>query len=123
MNDDFIYRALPKVPKEFAQSLYSKLSTTPGKSSQRRIFPWLGSLRWSQAAIIILSVLLLVAWSQLRLWISYVPVVDIWVVEFAKTTQDSQPAIPFVPTPLPTFDWTRTLAPEELSFFLYIPSW
>lgn len=104
MNDDFIYRALPKVPKDFAQSLYARISantlamTRPGK------YPIIKSHRLLQFAII-LGVLLLIAWSQIRLWIRYVPVGDLWVVEFSLTqpatgVQTMEP----IPTPgqLPT---------------------
>jgi hypothetical protein len=97
MNDDFIYKALPKVPRDFAQSLYEKISAARPKqlrSAQR--MP-----RRLQVALILLAVFLLVAWSQIRLWIRYVPVGDhLWVVEFALT----QPAgdiqtMEAIPTP------------------------
>lgn len=85
MNDDFIYRALPKVPKDFARSLYAKISANPPVINQPGIASRRRSLRWSQAAIIILGLLLLVAWSQIRLWIRYVPIGDLWLVEFSLT--------------------------------------
>jgi hypothetical protein len=85
MNDDFISKALPKVNKDFAESLYARISAqTPGNarqsvSSTRRI------PRKLQIALIILGVLALVAWSQMRLWILYVPIGDLWLIEFSLT--------------------------------------
>jgi hypothetical protein len=136
MNDDFIYKALPKVPKEFMQALYAKISTGAPGALWRERFALLGGLRWSQAAIIILGVLLLIAWSQIRFWIRYVPVGELWLVEFNQSTQRAQgdqPAVPFVPTPLPTpriFDPTLMSTAEMEEFLqefgrlvLYFPSW
>jgi hypothetical protein len=137
MNDDFIYRALPEVPKEFAESLYAKISTVTPALAQRGIFPGLKGLRRTQVALIALAVLLLVAWSQLRFWVRYVPVGDLWLVEFNRSTQlapGEQPAIPFVPSPLPTprfYDPTQMSTAEfeefmqELAqdYVIYIPSW
>jgi hypothetical protein len=123
MNDDFIYRALPEVPRAFAESLYTNICSDVPSHSKRRAYVRLTGLRRSQVTLIALAVLLMVAWSQLRLLIRYVPVGDLWLVEFAKTTQENQPAIPFVPTPLPTYDWNSTLAPDELTFIVYFPSW
>jgi hypothetical protein len=85
MNDDFIYRALPKVRKDFAQSLYTKISAAPrrgfrpGTYSMRRIPYRL------QVALIVLGVLILVAWSQMRFWIRYVAIGDLWLIEFSLT--------------------------------------
>jgi len=112
MNDDFIYRTLPEVPKEFAESLYKNISSDMPSRSKRGVYARLKGLRRSQVALIALGVLLLIAWSQLRLWVRYVPVGDLWLVEFAKTTQVGEPAVPFVPTPLPTHDWNN---PDEPS--------
>jgi hypothetical protein len=85
MNDDFIYEVLPEVRREFAQSLYAKISVDTNRRSQTgrnpiRVFP-----RKLQVALLILGVLLLVAWSQLRLWIRYVPIGNLWLVEFSLT--------------------------------------
>jgi hypothetical protein len=83
MNDDFIHKALPKVRKEFAQSLYTRISVNTNRSStpvSTRIVP-----RRLQAAFLILGLLLLVAWSQIRLWVRYVPIGDLWLVEFSLT--------------------------------------
>jgi hypothetical protein len=128
MNDDFIYRALPEVPKDFAQSLYTKISFDTHHQSSIR--SRIRNPRWVQVAIIILGILLLVAWSQVRLLVRYVPIGDLWLVEFARTTQiASQPVMPpFVPTSLPTpfvFDGTTmpTPDPEAGRFVLYFPSW
>jgi hypothetical protein len=100
MNDDFIYRALPEVPKDFAQSLYTKISfdTHP----QSRIRSRIRNSRWVQVAIIILGLLLLVAWSQVRLWVRYVPIGDLWLVEISHPTPSTtgqQPSIGAIPTP------------------------
>jgi len=136
MNDDFIYRALPKARKEFAESLYAKISTrTPG-ISRVGMDSRIRSRRRLQAAVILLSLLLLVAWSQIKLLIRYVPIGDLWLVEFNQTTQtipDDQSVALFVPTPLPTprfFDPTlmSTAEIEEFIqevgvFALYYPSW
>lgn len=107
MNDDFIQKALPNVRKDFAQSLYARISddTTPrfqrGSFLMRRI-----PRRW-QTALIILGLLILVAWSQIRLLIRYVPIGNFWLIEFNSLTQsvpNDQLVRPFVPTPpqLPT---------------------
>src|SRR5215211_3096956 len=96
-NDDFIYRALPEVPKEFAESLYANLSRDMPSRSRRGVYPWLKGHRRSQVALIALGVLLLIAWSQLRLLIRYVPVGDLWLVELNRSTQlapGDQPAMP-----------------------------
>lgn len=123
MNDDFIYGALPEVPKEFAQSLYKNISSDMPSQSKRGVYARLKGTRRTQVALIALGVLLLVAWSQLQLWIRYVPIGDLWLVKFGRSTQlapGDQPAIPFVPTPMPTRDWNN---PSELLRFIYLPSW
>lgn len=84
MNDDFIYKALPDVRKDFAESLYATISA-PSLAAQQKRTLRIGNLRWSQAAMIVLGLLLLVAWSQIRLWIRYVPIGDLWLVEFNLT--------------------------------------
>ncbi|HLF74126.1 MAG TPA: DUF4367 domain-containing protein [Anaerolineales bacterium] len=128
MNDDFIYRALPEVRKEFAGSLYAKISAATPASFQRGIYRRFRGLRRSHAVLIVLGVLLLVAWSQLRLLIRYVPVGDLWLVEFSRSTQlapGDQPAIPFVPSPLPTlpfFDGTVMPMPDR-TFQIFFPTW
>lgn len=101
MNDDFIYRALPNVREEFAQSLYEKISGNTRAISRPGIFPAIRGARRLQFAIL-LGVLLLIAWSQVRLWIRYVPIGDLWLVEFSLT----QPATGVqtlgpIPTPGP----------------------
>lgn len=105
MNDDFIYRALPKVRREFAQSLYARISADAPTITRPKMAARIRDSRWLHFAIIILGVLLLVAWSQVRLWIRYVPIGDLWLVEFSLTqpatgVQTMEP----IPTPgqLPT---------------------
>jgi hypothetical protein len=105
MNDDFIYKALPEVRKHFAQSLYAKISTNTNRGFRTRISPRWGFPRKHQIAIVIFGMLVLVAWSQIKLLIRYVPIGDLWLVEFSVTepgieVQTVQP----VPTPgrLPT---------------------
>jgi hypothetical protein len=100
MNDDFIYKALPKVRKDFAESLYTRISAQSPVVTRQKTSPRLRNLRWSQAAIVILALLLLIAWSQIRLWIRYVPIGDLWLIEFSLT----QPAndiqtVETIPTP------------------------
>jgi hypothetical protein len=100
MNDDFIYRALPKVRKEFAESLYLRISVNTHPISAQGIHSKKYIPRKLQFALILLGVLVLVAWSQIRLWMRYVPVGDLWLVEFSL----SQPAadiqtIEPIPTP------------------------
>jgi hypothetical protein len=100
MNDDFIYKALPKVNQDFAESLYARISVSRGSSSQQRMNLLKRIPSRLQIALIILSVLILVAWSQMRLWIRYVPIGDLWLVEFS----DLQPGIEVqtvqpIPTP------------------------
>jgi len=107
MNDDFIYKALPKIPMDFAESLYARISTNPVKVSQRGVHPKRITRRWIQIAMIILGLLLLVAWSQIRLLVRYVPIGDLWLVESARTTQNAPGdgfVTPVIPTPgqLPT---------------------
>ena len=85
MNDDFIYKALPMVRKAFAESLYARISGQPPIVTPQKSSPRLRNLRWSQAVMIALALLLLVAWSQIRLWIRYVPIGDLWLVEFSLT--------------------------------------
>lgn len=77
-----------------------------------------------------LALLLLVAASQIRLWIRYVPIGDLWLVEFSLTqpATDIQTAegIP-VPGQLPTAiinDGTETLLVYILPGFSYLsPDW
>ena len=99
MNDDFIYKALPKVRKEFAHSLYARISHKTSRISRPGWYPGIRSSRRLQFAIL-LGVLLLIAWSQIRLWIRYVPIGDLWLVEFSNPqpgveVQTVQP----IPTP------------------------
>ena len=105
MNDDFIYKALPKVRKDFAQSLYARISTATHADVQSGTYRLRRLPRRLQVAMILLGVLILVAWSQMRLWIRYVPIGDLWLVEFSHP----QPGIEMqtvqpIPTPgsLPT---------------------
>ncbi len=111
MNDDFIYKALPKVRKEFAQSLYERISTGTKPSS------WAGTFsgripRRLQAAMILLVVLVLVAWSQMRLWIRYVPIGDFWLIEFSSSTQQV-PSEQITPVVIPTS--------EDISIYTFDP--
>ena len=127
MNDDFIYRALPKVSKEFAQSLYARISAMP--TSLRATQNQMKGLKWGHVAAIILGLLLLVAWSQLRVWVRYVPIGNLWLVELAQRTQPvlgEQPATIFVPTSMPTpeiWDGTSLPIPDVPKFELYFPAW
>lgn len=98
MNDDFIYKSLPKVRKEFEESLSAKLSTDAVLFSQPKPDQKLRRRRWLQAALIVLGVFLLVAWSQIRLWIRYVPIGDLFLVELSQSTE----AAPTVPQSIPT---------------------
>lgn len=105
MNDDFIYRTLPEVPKVFAQSLYAKISVD--RPARSRIHSRIRNSRQIQISIIILGLILLVAWSQVRLWIRYVPIGDLWLVELSHPTQSTtgeQPSLGVIPTPGPTVD-------------------
>ena len=85
MNDDFIYKALPKVRKDFAQSLYARISTATHADVQSGTYRLRRLPRRLQVAMILLGVLILVAWSQMRLWIRYVPIGDLWLIEFSLT--------------------------------------
>ena len=103
MNDDFIYKALPKVRKDFAHSLYSRISTEPSRRSRKGIHALRRNPRRLQAALILFGLLVLVAWSQVRLLIRYVQIGDLWLIEFSRTTEQvaSNPLVtPFVPNPL-----------------------
>ena len=107
MNDDFVYRALPKVPEDFARSLYARISSDdPTALPQPRGFPRIRSLgRW-QVALIIISLILIVAWTQVVVRFRYVPFGDLWLVEISHPTQSISdgPSVGFIPTPgqLPT---------------------
>jgi hypothetical protein len=100
MNDDFIYKALPKVPKDFAQSLYARISANSRRSARSGMRPVARIPRRLQVAILVLGVFLLVAWSQVRLWIRYVPIGDLWIVEFSHLTQPAAD-VQSIPTPRP----------------------
>jgi hypothetical protein len=99
MNDDFIYKALPDVREDFAESLYARLASQSATAAQSRNSQKIRNLRWVYAGMLVLS-LLLVAWSQIRLWIRYVPIGDLWIVEFGSTqpANDTQ-TIETIPTP------------------------
>jgi len=102
MNHDFIYKALPKVRKDFAQSLYVKISADTHRHSPAQIHYMRRISRRLQVALILLGVLILVAWSQIRFWIRYVPIGNLWLIEFSSWTQqvpNDQIVTPFVPTP------------------------
>lgn len=100
MNDDFIYESLPKVSKDFAQSLYTKISVD--RRPQSRIHSRIRNSRQIQIALIILGLLLLVAWSQVRLWVRYVPIGDLWLVELSHPTQSTaNQQLVVVPVPTP----------------------
>lgn len=102
MNDDFIREALPEVRTDFAQALYARISAEPERSLRQGIYAPRKLPRRLQAAFILLGVLVLVAWSQMRLLIRYVPIGDLWLIEFSRSTQvvpSNQYATPFVPTP------------------------
>lgn len=130
MNDDFIYKALPEVRKEFAESLYTRISAQSPVATRQKSFLTLRKLRWSQAAMMILGLLLVVAASQIRLWIRYVPIGDLWLVEFSLTQPitDIQTA-EAVPTPgrIPTeiiYDGTESNLVYVLPMFPYLsPDW
>jgi len=130
MNDDFIYKALPKVPKDFAQSLYGRISANTLPTSRPGMQPVRRVPRRLQAALIMLGVLVLVAWSQIRLWIRYVPIGDLWLVEFSLTqsASDIQTLEP-IPTPgrLPTVvikDDTNAITVYELVRIVNLsPDW
>lgn len=130
MNDDFIYKALPEVRRDFAESLYARISVQPPSITQQRRVPGLRKLRWSQVAVLILVLLLLVAWSQIRLWIRYVPIGDLWLVEFSLT----QPATDVqmsekIPTPgqFPTLiinEGTDSILVYKYPIMVYLsPDW
>ena len=129
MNDDFIYKALPEVRRDFAESLYTRLSAQSRIITPQKRSPRLGNLPWSQAAMIALVLLLLVAWSQIRLWIRYVPIGDLWLIEFSLT----QPANDIqtsetIPTPgqLPTMiinDGTQSITVFTYKVVYMAPDW
>lgn len=104
MKDDFIYKALPNVPKRFAESLYKKIATNASTRNESKKSSKPRMLQWSYIFVLILGMAFLVAWSQIRLRIRYVPIGDLWLVEYAKETQnapdESFPNV-FVPTPKP----------------------
>jgi len=127
MNDDFIYNALPEVKKEFADSLYRRISNNKLERLRRL------KLNWSRMALVALGALLLIAWVQFRLWIRYVPIGELWLVEVDRIAQNSstEPASTlFIPTPLPTSLKNRILvgfiplwAPEGFTFEPEIAGW
>lgn len=49
----------------------------------------------------ILAVLVLVAWSQISFWIRYVPIGDLWLIEFSNSTQQI-PNDQLMPSVVPT---------------------
>jgi hypothetical protein len=128
MNDDFIGKSLPKLRKEFAESLYAKISKDTSNVSKAVMYQKLRRRRWLQATAIVLGVLILIAWSQLKFLVRYVPIGNLWLVEYNQTTQyssDNLAAVPFVPTPLPPqiFDMTSMPSPEPGDLIIYYPSW
>ena len=112
MNDDFIHRALPKVRKHFAQSLYARISTATHRHPQAQIHLMQRIPRRLQVALILLGVLILVAWSQIQLWIRYVPIGDLWLIEFSSSTQQV-PSEQSIPPVIPTS--------EDISIYTFDP--
>jgi hypothetical protein len=129
MKDDFIYKALPKIRKDFAESLYTKLSAQSPTTTQRKAPQKARNLRWSQAAMIAFGLLILVAASQIRLWIRYVPIGDLWLIEFSLTQPASNiQTVEAIPTPgsLPTMiinDGTEASVIYLLEDFEAFPDW
>jgi hypothetical protein len=132
MNDDFIYKALPKVRRDFAQSLYTKISVDTNHHLKAQIHPVQRISRRLQVALILLGVLILVAWSQIRFWIRYVPIGDLWLIEFSSSTQQVRSdaiATPFVPQPyqLPTaiieINGTEVVLQNTYMFTNMAPDW
>lgn len=103
MNDEFIYRALPEVRKGFAQSLYRKISASTPTIPHRGNYS-----KTVQIAVILLGVLILVAWSQVHLWIRYVPIGDLWLIEF-NPTQPRTGLQSMEPIPTPARLYTANL--------------
>jgi hypothetical protein len=101
MNDDFIYRALPKVRKDFAATLYKEISATPRGGFRPATYSTRRIPYRLQVVMIALGVLILVAWSQIELWIRYVPIGDLWLIEFSLTQPglDVQTFEPIPPGP------------------------
>jgi hypothetical protein len=120
MNDDFIYKALPKIPASFAESLYARISTSPHSQSstvRRRLRLW-------QVASMILSLVLVIAWIQVVVRFRYVPIGDLWLVELSHPTQSTsidQLPLGFIPTPGPTVDIADNLRVTRLKFLA--PAW
>lgn len=107
MNDDFIYKSLPKVQKEFEESIFAKFSTDAPQISPNNIYQKLRRRRWLQIAVVAIGVFILVAWSQFRLWIRYVPIGDLFLVEIQQSTEEVPAGVDLIigiPTPgsLPT---------------------
>jgi hypothetical protein len=105
MNDDFIYEALPKIRKDFAELLYSRISANKVDKSWLGMYPKARRRRWLQMSMIVLGLLLLVAWSQVAVWnrYRYVPIGDLWLVEMSHPTKAStgqQPTLGLIPTPV-----------------------
>lgn len=127
MKDDFINKALPNVSKGFADSLYKRISVSAPSVVEPKVQPKQRPIRLSSIAALVLGMILLVAWSEIRLQIRYVPIGDLWLVEYARVTQNAPgEALPtvFVPTPLPTLRiWHGTTIPEVKMFRLSFPSW
>jgi hypothetical protein len=79
--------------------------------------------------MIILALLLLVAWSQIRLWIRYVPIGDLWLVEFSLTQPASNiQTVETIPTPvqLPTAiinDGTQSIIVSVYRLVYLSPDW
>ena len=107
MNDYFIDKSLPKLRKEFAESLYSTISKDTSSVSQPVIYQNLRRRRWLPVAAIALGVFILVAWSQIKLWIQYIPIGDLFLVEIQESMEDFPAGVDMIttiPTPgrLPT---------------------
>lgn len=120
MNDEFIYRALPEVRKEFAISLYRKISAGAASPSHRGL-----NRRKVQAALLLLGVLVAAAWSQVNAWIRYVPIGDLWLIEF-QLTQPPAEIQTLEPIPTPTSLSTANLAGRVVMSwrFAYLsPDW
>jgi|GEM_PF-5530934 hypothetical protein len=122
MNDNFIYKSLPKVRKEFEQSLYRKISIDTLNLQKKYSNP--KKIRWHQVAFIVVGLLTLLAWSQIQFIVRYVPIGDLWLVEFNKVTSSEPAPTVFIPTPLATQRaWDGKTMPEIRIMNIYFPSW
>jgi len=101
MNDNFVYRALPEVPTDFARSLYARIAQEPPAPAWPRLLRRFSRHPQRQLLAIALGLALVAACTQVLLRIRYVAIGDLLLVEIGRLTESVRAGRPTPPVPTP----------------------